>query len=43
MTIQSWGDPKSTIAMEKDSDDHSVSWDQVFSFFMLSFFIVEGH
>ncbi|XP_075826650.1 zinc transporter ZIP12 isoform X1 [Microtus pennsylvanicus] len=28
MTIHSWGNPKSTIAMEKESDDRSVSWDQ---------------
>ncbi|XP_050000711.1 zinc transporter ZIP12 isoform X5 [Alexandromys fortis] len=28
MTIHSWGEPKSTIAMEKESDDRSVSWDQ---------------
>ncbi|XP_041486769.1 zinc transporter ZIP12 isoform X2 [Microtus oregoni] len=26
MTIPSWGIPKSTIAMEKESDDRSVSW-----------------
>ncbi|XP_036043585.1 zinc transporter ZIP12 isoform X4 [Onychomys torridus] len=27
-TIHSWGDPKTLTAMEKESDDPSVSWDQ---------------
>lgn len=42
MIIHSWGDPEPSRAMEKESDDPYVSWDQVFSFFVMSFFIAEG-
>lgn len=36
-------DPKTSTAMDKESDDHSPSWDQVFPFyFMLSFSIAEA-